>query len=119
MTACLTVMFVLSGCGSHYEFWASEASNGAPAIPAVVSRGSPLPPPTAQVLGQAPIGARLDYRQPNGAPVLLVLGAPYQSGLQVPCRIGRPGGGYRPQVFVFCRQGDEWYAMPPVVVSGL
>jgi hypothetical protein len=115
-------MFVLGGCGSHHAFWEAEAGPGvpaAPAVPAVVSRGSPLPPPVAQVLEHAPTGARLDYRQPNGAPVAVVLGAPYQSGLQVPCRMGRPGGGYQAEALVFCRQGNEWYAMPPVVVSGL
>ena len=120
VSACLTVMIALGGCGSRYSE-AVDVTPAAPAVPAVVSRGSPLPPPAAQVLEHGPAGARLDYAQPSGVPVAVVLGPPYQSGLQVPCRVGRPriGVGAKLDAFVFCRQGDAWYAMPPVVISGL
>ncbi len=124
--ACITVMFALGGCGMTGEFWTTDAgAAGAAAmpIPAVATRGSPVPPPAAQVLESAPAGARLDYQSPNGGAAVLVLGATYQSGLQLPCRIGRSGiGGGRgaaPGTYVFCRQDNRWYAMPPVVVSGL
>lgn len=120
MTACFTVMVVLGACGAHHGE-VVDVTPAVPAVPAVPSRGNPLPPPAAQVLEHSPAGARLDYARPNGLPVAVILGPMYQSGLQVPCRIGRPGigGGARTDAFVFCRQGTEWYAMPPVVVSGL
>jgi hypothetical protein len=118
------VILVLGGCGSRYAFMPADAgAPAAPAVPAVESRGTPVPPQAVQVLESAPAGARLDYRQPNGAPVVAILGEMYQSGLQVPCRMGRSGGGSgrgdSPQAFVFCRHGNQWYAMPPVVISGL
>ena len=119
VTACFTVMVALGGCGSRSTI--VDTTPAVPAVPAVISRGSPVPPPAAQQLEHAPAGARLDYARPDGPPVAVVLGPMYQSGLQVPCRIGRPGPGgtARADAFVFCRQGTEWYSMPPVVVSGL
>lgn len=115
-------MVALGGCATGYRLWATDADAAAstgPSVPAVASRGAPVPPPAAAVLEHAPAGARLAYRSPDGVPIDLILGPTYQSGLQVPCRMGRPGIGSDRGAHVFCLQDNQWYAMPPVVISGL
>jgi hypothetical protein len=98
----------------------AEAEAPSPAGPPVPTRGVPVPAAAGRVLDSAPDGGRLDYQLPDGRPAAFVLGGVFQSGLQVPCRIGRLGGsgGEVSGTYAFCRQGDQWYAMPPVVVSG-
>lgn len=85
------------------------------------SRARPVPAPAAATLEGGPSGARLDYVT-NGRSVSFTLGPIYQSGLQTSCRIGRArtGGGHgdAPTAYAFCRDGKQWYEMPPVVVSG-
>ena len=86
------------------------------------TRGVPVPAAAARVLDSAPVGGRLDYQPPDGRPAAVVLGGVFESGLQVPCRIGRVGPGGSglnlPSSYAFCREGSQWYVMPPVVVSG-
>lgn len=86
------------------------------------ARGSPVDAAAGQILESAPTGARFDYRLPNGRTAVFTLGAVYESGLQAACRLGKtraagsPSGS--PASYPFCRYGAQWYAMPPVVVSG-
>jgi len=123
--ACLTVTVMLGGCGTVHDFLGMEARAGAAAPgpgPSVPARGSPVPTGAADILDSAPAGGRLDYRRPDGRPAAIELGGVYQSGLQVPCRIGRASPGRNlgdgPTAYAFCREGNRWYEMPPVVVSG-
>jgi hypothetical protein len=85
-------------------------------------RDTPVPADGARLLTAAPNGARLDYRLIDGQPAVFVLGPIFQSGLSVPCRIGHLAGARvssdSPTDYAFCRRGDRWYQMPPVVVSG-
>jgi hypothetical protein len=125
MVACLMVTVMLGGCQSAHDFLGLDGRAGTVAPqpgPSVADRGSPVAADAAQVLDSAPPGARLDFRRPDGRPAAVVLGGVHQSGLQVPCRIGRAGAGTGrgdgPAAYAFCRQGEQWYAMPPVVVSG-
>jgi hypothetical protein len=103
--------------GIETRDWASSQAG-----PPVAIRGVPVPAAAGRVLDSAPTGGRLDYQLPDGRPAAFVLGGVFQSGLQVPCRVGRLGpggsGGNVPGTYAFCRQGDQWYAMPPVVLSG-
>jgi hypothetical protein len=123
MAACVTVTVMLGGCGMARDYMGLEARAGAPAReagPPSPARGSPVPPAAAQILDSAPAGGRLDYHLADGRRATFVLGASYQSGWQVPCRIGRvkADASNGPTAYAFCHQGDQWYAMTPVVVSG-
>jgi hypothetical protein len=117
------MMLVLGGCGTSGDWLGSGASADRPAGIGVspFSRARPVAAPVAAALDSSPNGARLDYAV-SGRPVSFTLGSVYQSGLQVPCRIGRlNGGGGRsdtPTTYAFCRDGNQWYEMPPVVISG-
>jgi hypothetical protein len=123
--AVVVVAASLGGCASARDLFGFKAAAdpaAATARPPILARGTPVPAAAADVLANAPAGGQFDYRLPDGRSVLLVLGAIYQSGLQVPCRIGRTsragGPGDGSAAYPFCRDGNQWYAMPPVVVSG-
>jgi hypothetical protein len=123
MVVCLTVTLMLGGCSTARNFFGMDAQAWTPsASPPVTGRGTPVAPAAGQILDSAPTGGRLDYQLPDGRPASFVLEAVYQSGLLVPCRVGRLGaGGGRgggPNAYAFCRQGNQWYLMPPVIVSG-
>ena len=119
LAACLALAGLLGGCGSR-DLGPEEPLTPPP--PAVPTRGAPVDAAAAHILDAAPAGARLDYRLPDGRTAVFSLGAVYQSGLQAPCRLGktRAAGSQSgsPAAYPFCRYGAQWYAMPPVVVSG-
>ena len=116
---------MLGGGQTANDFLGMRATAGgatAGPSPSVPARGSPVTVAAAQMLDSAPTGGRLDYRLADGRPAAFVLGPLYQSGWEVPCRIGRVGVGASrgggPTAYAFCRQGNLWYEMTPVVVSG-
>jgi hypothetical protein len=103
----------------------------APAVIGTVSTGSPSPattdatpvdPVLARSLEAAADGARIRHQLVNGVEGSLVIGPIYQSGRGVPCRLGRASpaeaGAATPISYPFCRIGNQWYAMKPVVISG-
>ena len=121
MVACLVVIIMLGGCGTTRTEAKTTASPPAPGVDQdVLTRGSPVPPAAAEVLSRTPAGGRFDYLAGDQRRTAFILGTEFQSGLQVPCRLGRvdPILGDGPTTYAFCRKGDRWYAMPPVVVSG-
>jgi hypothetical protein len=83
---------------------------------------TPVDPAQAQTLENAGAGASFRYPLARGGDGYLVLGPLYQSGRGVPCRLGRlgPSGivSTTLNTYPFCRFGNQWYAMRPVVVSG-
>lgn len=117
----LALATMTAGCGGQ-DF--SADTTAAPAGPpvSVSTRGVAVPPDIAQALSGAPAGARINYRLPDGRMLSLALGPSYESGLAVPCRIGRaaPGeeGGASPGGYAFCNSGSQWYQMNPVLMSG-
>jgi hypothetical protein len=112
---------LLVGCGAR-DSYPSEATAPTGPAPSVATRGSPVPPDTAQLLNSAPAGARVNYRLSDGRGLSLALGPVYDSGMKVPCRLGRAGSGEpgsgNPTVYAFCRDGNQWYQTTPVVISG-
>jgi hypothetical protein len=120
MLSCITGAGFLVGCATNSPAVVAPPGGGLPAPGP--SRDTAVPPDSARILANAPPGGRLRYRLLDGTPVVLVLGPVYESGLLVPCRVGHASGagltGDSPRDYVFCQQGDRWYAMPPVVVSG-
>jgi hypothetical protein len=110
------IVAALAGCG----IVAGPGTQTAPPQP--VSAGTPVTADTARILADAPTGGRLTYRLVGGFSAVLVLGPIQQSGLGEVCRIGRVNasevGPARPTAYAFCRRGDQWYEMTPVVVSG-
>ena len=120
MFVCLAATVVLGGCHAFRSEPRIEPASGPG--PDLSARGTLVPAPAAGALDSAPTGGRFEYRLPDGRPVAVVLGGAYQSGLQVPCRLGRlsPGGSgpNAPPAYAFCRINNQWYQMAPVVVSG-
>lgn len=94
---------------------------GAPLPPAPVD-GEPVDSALGQTLSTAGVGATLRYRLAGGGEAYFVLGPLYQSGRGVPCRLGRLSpaeiASSSLNSYPFCRFGDQWYAMLPVVISG-
>jgi hypothetical protein len=103
----------------------------APAFVGTLSAGASAPAATdgslvdsglAPTLQNAVAGTTFDYRPVQGGEELLVLGPLYQSARGVPCRLGRLSpadfGSVSLNSYPFCRFGNDWYAMRPVVVSG-
>jgi len=113
---------MLGGCGSDRWFSASATPVIAPPPVPEASGGAPVPIDVGQQLERLPPGARLAYRAADGRPMTFELGPPYQSGRGLPCRIGRASLGATtgsvPTTYAFCRKGDQWFEMPPVVISG-
>ena len=56
------------------------------------------------------------YIADGGNSVMLTLGPPYVSARGLTCRIGRRNGDR--YAYGFCRDGANWYAVPPALVSG-
>lgn len=56
------------------------------------------------------------YKAVDGSYVTLSLGAPYVSARGLTCRIGRRDGDRH--AYGFCRDGADWYAVPPAMVAG-
>ena len=118
--AAIMAVAVLGGCGTIH--WTVAQALGPDATAIEIGRGHPVAPAAARILASAPTGGRLDYPL-NGRTVSFVLGGTYQSGSQLPCRIGRlndtgAGPASTPTVYAFCNRNGEWYEMNPVVVSG-
>jgi hypothetical protein len=94
----------------------------APPLPPAATDGSPVDPALGQTLSTAGAGATFRYQVAGGGEGYFVLGPLYQSGRGVPCRIGRLSSaeiaGVTLNSYPFCRFGDQWYAMRPVVISG-
>jgi hypothetical protein len=120
--ACLLLVGMLQGCGAAHAVFGTHAPAAAPQDVPLPVRGTPVPPAVARALDVAPAGGRVDYPLAQGAQVSLVLGPLYQSAWAVPCRVGTVSGvgiaGGSPTAFAFCREGEQWHEMPPVVVSG-
>lgn len=113
----------LSGCGM-IPTAATPVNGPAPELalgPTSVQPGREVPANVAQALSAAPPGGSLRYQLADGRPASFTLGAVFQSGRGVPCRVGqinpREVGSGNPTEYAFCRQGDRWFAMTPVVVS--
>jgi hypothetical protein len=83
--------------------------------------GREVPAGVAQTLISAPPGGSLSYQLADGRPASFTLGAVFQSGSGVPCRVGRINPRQvrsgDPTEYPFCRQGDRWFEMTAVVVS--
>ena len=113
----------LSGCAM---VTAAVTPVAAPVPGVVLATGSAqpgreVPANVAQTLDTAPPGGSLPYQLTDGRPASFVLGPVFQSGRGFPCRVGsinsRTVGGGKPTEYPFCRQGDQWYEMNPVVIS--
>jgi hypothetical protein len=123
MAGWVAASVVLAGCGimtaSGGPTLSQQAGPGDSG--AASAGGTPVTEDAARILNAAADG-QLRYRLLDGRVAVLVLGPIQQSGLGEPCRIGRlsPGevGAARPTAYAFCRHGDHWYEMTPVVVSG-
>jgi hypothetical protein len=116
--ASLSLALALGGCAG-------------PAVIGTVSTGGPAPASTdavpvdaalAQSLETAANGARVYYRLADGSEGVLIIGQLYPSGRGLPCRLGRVNspepGPTVPSSYPFCRIGNQWFAMRPVVISG-
>lgn len=113
----------LSGC-SMVMAPATPVNGLAPELalgPTSLQPGREVPASVAQTLNAAPPGGSLPYQLADGRPASFVLGPVFQSGRGVPCRVGRLNPrevrSGDPTEYPFCRQGDQWFEMTPVVVS--
>jgi hypothetical protein len=114
----LTVAFALGGCAGPAVIGALPSGPSAP----VATDAAPVDSSLARTLETATAGTTFGYRLVDGGEGSFVLGPLYQSGRGVPCRVGRLSpaeiAGVSLNTYPFCRFGDQWYAMRPVVVSG-
>ncbi len=118
----LLLAVALAGCAARFEPGPS-ASGGQPEPAAATPADStPVDAGASRILEAGSAGQRLRYRLADGREAWLVLGPIYQSSRGLPCRIGRMStadtGNAGPASYPFCRWGDRWYEMKPVVVSG-
>jgi hypothetical protein len=116
--AAIALVLALGGCAGPAVIGGLPGA----ALPPVATDGAPVDPALGQTLATAGAGATFSYRLAGGGAGVFVLGPLYQSGRGVPCRIGRLSpaevAGVNLNAYPFCRFGDQWYAMRPVVVSG-
>ena len=112
------LVLVVGGCAAPAYVGTLPTGSSAP----VATDGAPVDSGLAPTLEHAAAGATITYRPVQGGEERLVLGPLYQSARGVPCRLGRLSlaevGGVTLNSYPFCRFGNEWYAMRPVVVSG-
>jgi hypothetical protein len=114
----LSLAAALGGCA------APAVIGGLPgaALPPAPIDGAPVDPALGQTLSTAGAGATFRYRLAGGDEGYFVLGPLYESGRGVPCRLGRLSPAEIASAslnsYPFCRFGDQWYAMRPVVISG-
>ena len=117
-TASVLLVLVVGGCAAPAYVGTLPTGSSAP----VTTDSSLIDSGLAQTLQNAAAGETLRYRLVEGSEEMLVLGPLYQSARGVPCRLGRLGpaevGGATVNSYPFCRFGNDWYAMRPVVVSG-
>ncbi len=118
VAASLSVALALGGCAEPAVI--GTVSTGAPAPSS--TDAVPVDPALAQSLETAANGARVYYRLADGSEGVLIIGPLYPSGRGLPCRLGRVNppepGSTVPSSYPFCRIGNQWFAMRPVVISG-
>jgi hypothetical protein len=116
--ASLLLAVACGGCGTPAVI--GELEPGGP--PPETTDSTAVGPEVARILEGGSAGQSLRYRLVNGSEAIFVLGPIYQSSRGLPCRIGHvspaEAGNASPTSYPFCRIGNQWYAMKPVVVSG-
>lgn len=116
--ASLLLSIACAGCGTPAVI--GDTTPGEP--PPVTTDTTPVGPEVAGILDGRTGGPELRYRLVNGIVARLELGPIYQSSRGPLCRIGHvspaEAGNASPTGYPFCRIGNQWYAMRPVVVSG-